>query len=109
MNLEIIPVVNKIDLPVTRVDEVLEEVETVLGLDATDAIRVSAKVGLNIESVFEAIIKKIPAPSGTADKPLKALVFDSKYDNYRGVITYVRVFEGLVKKATKYVSCAKVS
>lgn len=101
VNLEIIPVVNKIDLPVIRVDEVLEEVENVLGLDATDALRVSAKVGLNIESVFEAIIERIPAPSGTADKPLKGLVFDSKYDNYRGVITYLRVFEGSVKKGDK--------
>jgi len=100
-NLEIITVVNKIDLPVTRVDEVLEEVETVLGLDASDALRVSAKVGLNIESVFDAIIKKIPAPSGSAQKPLKALVFDSKYDNYRGVITYIRIFEGGVKKGDK--------
>jgi len=100
-NLEIIPVVNKIDLPVTRIDEVLEEVETVLGLDASDALRVSAKVGLNIESVFDAIIKKIPAPKGTLQKPLKALVFDSKYDNYRGVITYIRIFEGGVKKGDK--------
>lgn len=100
-NLEIITVVNKIDLPVTRVDEVLEEVETVLGLDASDALRVSAKVGLNIESVFDAIIKKIPAPKGSLQKPLKALVFDSKYDNYRGVITYIRIFEGGVKKGDK--------
>ena len=101
VNLEIIPVVNKIDLPVIRVDEVLEEVETVLGLDATDALRVSAKVGLNIESVFEAIVKKIPPPKGTPDAPLKALVFDSKYGNYRGVITYIRIFEGSVKKGDK--------
>ena len=101
VNLEIIPVVNKIDLPVIRVDEVLEEVETILGLDATDALRVSAKVGLNIESVFEAIVKKIPAPKGTPEAPLKALVFDSKYDNYRGVITYVRIFDGSVKKGDK--------
>lgn len=100
-NLEIIPVVNKIDLPVTRIDEVLEEVETVLGLDASDALRVSAKAGMNIESVFEAIINRIPGPKGTTEKPLKALVFDSKYDNYRGVITYIRIFEGSVKKGEK--------
>ena len=99
--LEIIPVVNKIDLPVTRVEEVLEEVEQVLGLDASDALRVSAKAGLNIESVFEAIIRVIPGPKGTAERPLKALVFDSKYDNYRGVITYIRVFEGEVRKGDK--------
>jgi GTP-binding protein LepA len=100
-NLEIIPVVNKIDLPVTRIDEVLDEVETVLGLDASDALRVSAKTGLNIESVFEAIIRRIPPPKGTVGRPLKALVFDSKYDNYRGVITYIRLFEGSVRKGDK--------
>jgi GTP-binding protein LepA len=76
-NLEIIPVVNKIDLPVTRIDEVLDEVETVLGLDASDALRVSAKVGLNIETVFEAIIRRIPQPKGTAGRPLKALPFST--------------------------------
>jgi GTP-binding protein LepA len=100
-NLEIIPVVNKIDLPVTRVDEVLDEVETVLGLDASDALRVSAKAGLNIESVFEAIIRRIPPPKGAVGRPLKALVFDSKYDNYRGVITYIRIFEGSVRRGDK--------
>lgn len=100
-NLEIVPVVNKIDLPVTRIDEVLEEVETVLGLDASSALRVSAKTGLNIESVFEAIIRRIPQPKGTVGRPLKALVFDSKYDNYRGVITYIRLFEGSVRRGDK--------
>ncbi len=101
VNLEIIPVLNKIDLPVVRIDEVLEEIETVLGLDASEALKVSAKVGLNIESVFEAIVRKIPPPKGTPDAPLKALVFDSKYDNYRGVIAYVRIFEGSVKTGDK--------
>ncbi len=101
VNLEIVPVVNKIDLPVVRIDEVLEEVENVLGLDASDALRVSAKTGQNIETVFEAIIKRIPPPSGKADVPLKALVFDSKYDNYKGVITYVRLIEGSVKPGDK--------
>ena len=101
VNLEIIPVVNKIDLPVTRVEEVLEEVETVLGLDASDALRVSAKAGLNIETVFEAIIRRIPAPSGNPAAPLKALVFDSKYDNYRGVVTYLRLVDGSVKPGDK--------
>ena len=101
VNLEIIPVVNKIDLPVVRIDEVLEEVENVLGLDASDALRVSAKTGQNIETVFEAIIKKIPPPSGSPDSPLKGLVFDSKYDNYKGVIAYVRLIEGQVKPGDK--------
>ncbi|MCA9057384.1 MAG: translation elongation factor 4, partial [Planctomycetaceae bacterium] len=101
VNLEIIPVVNKIDLPVIRVDEVLEEVENVLGLDASEAIRVSAKTGLNIEDVFTAIIRRIPAPTGTAAAPLKALVFDSKYDNYKGVITYVRVVDGVIRRGDK--------
>ncbi|HIF00489.1 MAG TPA: GTP-binding protein, partial [Fuerstia sp.] len=93
-DLEIVPVVNKIDLVVTRVDEVLDEVETVLGLDASDALKVSAKAGINIESVFEAIIERLPQPTGDAKKPFKALVFDSKYDKYRGVVTYVRVVDG---------------
>ncbi|MEO2024448.1 MAG: translation elongation factor 4 [Fuerstiella sp.] len=97
-DLEIVPVVNKIDLVVTRVDEVLDEVETVLGLDASDALKVSAKAGINIESVFEAIIERLPQPTGDAKKPFKALVFDSKYDKYRGVVTYVRVVDGCIRK-----------
>lgn len=98
VDLEIVTVLNKIDLQVVRIDEVLEEVETILGLDASDALKVSAKTGLNIDTVFEAIIEKIPYPSGSADKPLKALVFDSKYDKYRGVVTYVRVVDGTIRK-----------
>ncbi len=101
VNLEIIPVVNKIDLPVTRIDEVLDEVESVLGLDPSEAIKVSAKQGLNIEAVLEAIIKRIPAPPGSPDNPLQALVFDSKYDPFRGVMTYVRVREGTVRRGQK--------
>ena len=97
-DLEIVPVVNKIDLAVIRVDEVLDEVETILGLDATDALKVSAKSGINIESVFEAIIERLPPPAGEVKKPFKALVFDSKYDKYRGVVTYVRVVDGCVRK-----------
>lgn len=96
-DLEIIPVVNKIDLPVTRIDEVLEEVENIIGIDGTDAIKVSAKQGIGIEECIEAIIKRIPAPKGDPNAPLKALVFDSKYDHYRGVITYVRIVEGTLK------------
>lgn len=100
-DLEIVPVVNKIDLQVTRIDEVLEEVEQVLGLDATDALRVSAKTGLNVDTVFKAIIERIPAPSGQRDNPVKALVFDSKFDNYRGVVTYLRVIEGVIRKGDR--------
>ena len=96
-DLEIVTIVNKIDLPVTRVDEVLEEVENVLGLDATDALLVSAKTGQGVKEVFGAIIDRIPAPDGAADAPLKALVFDSKYDPYRGVVTYFRIQEGTLR------------
>lgn len=100
-DLEIIPVVNKIDLPVTRIDEVLEEVESVIGLDSDGAVKVSAKTGLNIEDVFDAIIDHIPCPSGNMDDPLQALIFDSKYDNFRGVITYIRIKTGCVRKGDK--------
>ena len=98
VDLEIVPVVNKIDLPVTRIDEVLDEVETVLGLEPDDALRVSAKKGLNIDDVLEAIVQRIPAPPGKATNPLQALVFDSKYDPFRGVMTYVRIKEGSIRK-----------
>ena len=101
VDLEIVPVVNKIDLQVTRIDEVLEEVEQVLGLDATDALRVSAKTGLNVDTVFKAIIERMPAPAGKRDNPVKALVFDSKYDKYRGVVTYIRVVEGVIRKGDR--------
>jgi len=100
-NLTIIIVVNKIDLPVTRVESVLEEIETVIGLDATDALRVSGKAGINIESVLDAIVEKIPAPTGEAGAPLKALIFDSKYDNFRGVLVYVRVRQGTIRAGQK--------
>ncbi len=98
VDLEVIPVLNKIDLPVTRIDEVLEEIETVLGLDPYTAIRVSAKKGIGVEDVFKAIVERVPAPKGKPDNPLQALVFDSKYDSFRGVITYVRVVEGTLRK-----------
>ncbi len=100
-NLAVIPVVNKIDLPVTRIDEVLEEIETVVGLDATEALMVSAKQGLGIDEVFKAIIAKVPAPTGSPTAALRALVFDSKYDTYRGVVTYVRVKEGTLYTGKK--------
>ncbi len=97
-DLEIIPVINKIDLPVTRVEEVMEEIETILGLDGLSAIPVSAKTGLHVEDVLKAIVDQIPAPTGRPENPLQALVFDSKYDDYRGVITYLRVEEGSIRK-----------
>jgi GTP-binding protein LepA len=100
-DLVVIPVINKIDLPVTRIDEVLEEIETVVGLDATEALQVSAKQGVGIEDVFREIIKKVPPPKGSPADPLRALVFDSKYDTYRGVVTYVRVVEGTVTPGKK--------
>lgn len=95
-DLEIIPVINKIDLPNAMVDEVKREIEEIIGIDTSDAPCISAKTGLNCEDVLEAIVKKIPAPKGDKKLPLKALVFDSKYDNYKGVISYIRVFEGEV-------------
>ncbi|GIX04741.1 MAG: elongation factor 4 1 [Planctomycetaceae bacterium] len=100
-NLEVIPVINKVDLPITRIDEVLEEIETVVGLDTTGCLRTSGKTGLGIEECFQAIIERIPAPRGDATAPLKALVFDSKYDAYRGVITYIRVFDGIIRPGQK--------
>jgi GTP-binding protein LepA len=100
-DLEVIPVINKIDLPVTRVEEVMDEIETVLGLDGLSSLQISAKNGINIESVLKAIIEQVPAPSGDPDKPLRALVFDSKYDDYRGVVTYLRVMDGSLKKGQR--------
>lgn len=100
-DLTIVPVLNKIDLPVVRIDEVLEEIETVLGLDPYGAIRVSGKTGLNVEHVLDAIVERIPAPAGDPNAPLRALVFDSKYDTFRGVLVYVRVKEGSLKKGDK--------
>ena len=97
-DLEIIPVLNKVDLPNARVDEIKEEIEEVIGLDTTDAPCISAKTGLNVEKVLEKIVEEIPAPIGDSNKPLKALIFDSEYDNYKGVISHVRVFDGEVSE-----------
>ncbi|WP_296141073.1 translation elongation factor 4 [uncultured Anaerococcus sp.] len=96
-DLEILPVLNKIDLPSARVDEVKKEIENQIGLETEGIPLVSAKTGLNIEDVLEDIVANIPAPEDHDNKPLKALIFDSYYDAYRGVICYVRVFEGVVK------------
>ncbi len=97
-DLEILPVINKIDLPSARPEEIKTEIEDIIGVEASDAPMISAKDGLNIEDVLEAIVKKIPAPSGDEKEPLKALIFDSYYDSYKGVIAYVRVFDGTVRK-----------
>ena len=96
-NLETIPVINKIDLPSARVSEVKEEIEDVIGLDAQDCPCISAKDGINIDQVLKAIIEKIPAPTGDESAPLKCLIFDSHYDNFKGAICLVRVFDGSVK------------
>ncbi|SHM41032.1 translation elongation factor 4 [Ruminococcus flavefaciens] len=96
-DLEVVPVVNKIDLPSADPERVCNEVENVIGIPAMDAPRISAKMGINIEEVLEKIVTDIPAPQGDPEKPLKALIFDSYYDSYKGVIIYVRVKEGRVK------------
>ena len=95
--LEIVPVVNKIDLPAARPEEVRHEIEDIIGIEAADAPLVSAKQGTNIEAVLEAVVKHVPPPAGDADAPLQALIFDSYYDSYKGVIVYIRVKEGRVK------------
>lgn len=100
-NLEIMPVINKIDLPSAEPERVKAEIEDVIGLDAEDAPLISAKTGLNIEEVLEQVITKIPAPAGDAKAPLKALVFDSVYDAYKGVIIFARIFDGSVKKGAR--------
>ena len=97
-NLEILPVINKIDLPSARPEEVKLEVEEIIGIDAEDAPLVSAKEGINIEAVLEDIVRNVPPPQGDAEAPLKALIFDSYYDNYKGVIIYTRIFDGSVRK-----------
>ncbi|WEG14218.1 translation elongation factor 4 [Pullulanibacillus sp. KACC 23026] len=96
-DLEIIPIINKIDLPNADPERVKQEVEDVIGLDASEAVLTSAKAGIGIEEVLEAIVEKVPAPSGDPDGPLQALIFDSLYDPYRGVVAYIRVVEGTVK------------
>jgi len=96
-DLEIIPVINKIDLPGARPEEAKKEVEEVIGIDCEDAPLISAKDGINIEDVLEAIVEKVPAPRGNSDAPLKALIFDSFYDTYKGVVSYIRVFDGVIE------------
>ena len=99
-DLEIMPVINKIDLPSADPDRVKNEIEDVIGIDAEDAPLISAKTGLNVHEVLEQIVKKIPSPVGDPDAPLQALIFDSKYDSYKGVIVFCRIKEGTVRKGT---------
>ncbi|MBO6138387.1 MAG: elongation factor 4 [Lachnospiraceae bacterium] len=99
-DLEVFPVINKIDLPSARPDEVAAEIEDVIGIEAADAPRISAKQGIGIEDVLEAIVEKIPAPRGDINAPLKALIFDAVYDSYKGVIVFIRVMDGVIRKGT---------
>ncbi|MBD2654708.1 MULTISPECIES: translation elongation factor 4 [Synechocystis] len=100
-NLEIIPVLNKIDLPSAEPDRVAAEIEEVVGLDCTDIIQASAKAGIGVNDILEAIVQQVPPPADTVDQPLRALIFDSYYDAYRGVVVYFRVMDGQVKKGDK--------
>jgi GTP-binding protein LepA len=105
-DLDVFPVLNKIDLPSAEPERVVEEIEDVIGIEAHDAPRISAKTGENVEAVLEAIIEKIPAPKGDPEAPLQALIFDSLYDSYKGVIVFFRVKEGTVKKGDKVLMMA---
>ena len=100
-NLEIIPVVNKIDLPSADPDKVKHEIEEVIGLDASEAVLASAKAGIGIKEILDAIVEKVPAPTGDENAPLSALIFDSHFDAYKGVIAYVRVMNGKIKPGMK--------
>ncbi len=99
-DLEVLPVINKIDLPSADPERVIQEIEDVIGLEAQDAPRISAKLGINIEDVLEQVVEKLPAPQGDPDAPLKALIFDSVYDSYKGVIAFIRVMDGKIRKGT---------
>jgi GTP-binding protein LepA len=99
-DLEIIPVINKIDLPAARPEEIADEVEDLLGVPASDMLRISAKSGIGVQDVLETVVKNVPSPKGDADAPLRALVFDSHYDSYKGVIAYVRVVDGKLNART---------
>ena len=105
-DLEIVSVINKIDLPSAIPDEVAQEIEDIVGVEAMDAPRISAKTGLNVHDILEEIVTKLPAPTGDADAPLKALIFDSLYDSYRGVIVFCRLFDGTMKKGSRVKMCA---
>ena len=100
-DLELVPVLNKIDLPSAEPDRIKEQIENIIGLDASEAVLASAKTGVGVDEILEAIVKKVPAPKGDKNAPLKALIFDSWYDSYRGVIVLFRIIEGTIKKGTK--------
>ena len=100
-DLEILPVINKIDLPAADPERVRQEIEDVIGIDASEAVLASAKSGIGIEDILEQIVEYVPAPSGDLDAPLKALIFDSIYDSYRGVVLNVRITDGMVKPGDK--------
>ena len=100
-NLDVFPVINKVDLASARPEEVKQEIEDVIGLEAMDAPEISAKSGLNVKEVLEDVVKKIPSPAGDPEAPLKSLIFDSLYDSYRGVIVFIRVRDGVIRKGTK--------
>ena len=99
-DLDVMPVINKIDLPSAQPERAIEEIEDIIGIEAMDAPQISAKTGLNVEDVLEQIVEKIPAPAGDPEAPLQALIFDSLYDSYKGVIVFCRIKEGTVKKGT---------
>ena len=96
-DLDVMPVINKVDLPSAQPDEVVKEIEDVIGIEAEDAPRISAKTGLNVDQVLEQIVQKIPAPAGDPKAPLQALIFDALYDSYKGVIVFCRIKEGTVR------------
>ena len=100
-DLEIVPVINKIDLPAADPSRVKQEIEDIIGIPALDSPEISAKVGLNIDDVLDAIVRQVPPPSGDPSAPLKALIFDSQYDNYRGVIVFMRIFDGSIRKGSR--------
>ena len=100
-DLEIVPVINKIDLPSADVERVRTEIEEAIGLDASDAVKCSAKTGAGVDEILEAIVEKIPPPEGDADAPLQALIFDSYFDSYKGAVAHVRIFDGTVRKGDK--------
>ena len=97
-DLEILPVINKIDLPAAEPQRVKDEIEEIIGIPAQDAPEISAKTGINIDAVLEDIVKNVPAPKGDRNAPLKALIFDSQYDNYRGVIVFMRMIDGVIRR-----------
>lgn len=99
-DLDVVPVINKIDLPSAEPERVINEIEDVIGIEAQDAPQISAKTGLNVEEVLEQIVEKVPAPTGDPNAPLQALIFDSVYDSYKGVIVFCRIKEGKISKGT---------